>query len=417
MIEPEITERVEKRIRSLVPDMIEMQKVLCAARAVGPENGGEGEHLKAEKLRAMVEPLQPAECLSLDAPDSRVPSGVRPNRLYRFSGRGRGRTTVWILSHLDVVPPGDLNLWRGDPFQASVEEGWIYGRGVEDNQQAMVASIAAVRALREEGIVPTSDVGLAFVSDEETGSRLGLGYVLEMRPDLFSTDDLILVPDASGLEGAMIEVTEKSVLWLRFHVRGQQCHASRPDQGRNAARAAAHMIVALDGLGERFGRKDPLFGEIPASTFEPTKREANVPNINTIPGEDVFYLDARVLPDYPLEEVIDAAKALLQPIAGRFGVSLEIAAAQSVQAPPPTPVDSPIVHALKQAIARVYGLEGEPMGIGGGTVAALFRQRGLAAAVWSRTAETAHAPNERCSIEFMTGDACVMAHLMLQEHF
>ncbi len=319
MVETEIMERVERRILSLIPDMIEMQKVLCESRAVGPENGGEGEHLKAEKLRVMVEPLQPADHFSLDAPDRRVPSGVRPNRLYRFSGRRRGRT-IWILSHLDVVPPGDVNLWRGDPFQAIVEDGWIYGRGVEDNQQAIVASVAAVRVLREEEIVPVSEVGLAFVSDEETGSRLGLGYVLDKRPDLFSPDDLILVPDASGLDGAMIEVTEKSVLWLRFHVKGKQCHASRPDQGRNAARAAAHMIVTLDGLGERFGRMDPLFGESPASTFQPTKREANVPNINTIPAEDVFYLDARVLPDYPLEEVMAVTKALVEPIAAQMGV-------------------------------------------------------------------------------------------------
>lgn len=414
MIEANLLDRVERRIQLLFPEMIEMQKVLCAARAVGPENGGEGERQKAEALRAMMEPLKPSEQLFLDAPDTRVPSGVRPNRIYRFSGRSHERT-LWILTHLDVVPPGDLKMWRGDPFVARVEDQWIYGRGVEDNQQAIVASIAAVRAMSEEGAAPTYDVGLAFVSDEETGSHLGLGYVLEKRPDLFSPHDLILVPDASGLDGAMIEVTEKSILWLRFRVVGQQCHASRPNQGRNAARAAAHMIVALDGLAERFNCVDPLFEEDPASTFEPTRREANVPNINTIPGEDIFYLDARVLPDYPLEDVKAAAQALVQPIAQRLGVAVEVSAVQKAQAPSPTPVDAPIVHALKRAVAHVYGIEGKPMGIGGGTVAALFRRRGLPAAVWSRTESTAHAPEERCRIEFMAGDARVMAHLMLQE--
>jgi succinyl-diaminopimelate desuccinylase len=63
----------------------------------------------------------------------------------------------------------------------------------------------------------------------------------------------------------------------------------------------------------------------------------------------------------------------------------------------------------------VYGKAGKAMGIGGGTVAALFRRAGFDAACWSRLDETAHQPNEYCIIDNMVGDAKVFAHIFLQE--
>jgi succinyl-diaminopimelate desuccinylase len=59
-------------------------------------------------------------------------------------------------------------------------------------------------------------------------------------------------------------------------------------------------------------------------------------------------------------------------------------------------------------------VEGKPVGIGGGTVAAYFRRSGFEAACWSRTDETAHQPNEYCVIDNMLGDAKVFAHIFLQ---
>ena len=55
------------------------------------------------------------------------------------------------------------------------------------------------------------------------------------------------------------------------------------------------------------------------------------------------------------------------------------------------------------------------MGIGGGTVAALFRHAGIPAACWAKLDETAHQPNEYCIIDNMVGDAKVFAHIMLQD--
>ncbi|RKY18953.1 MAG: diaminopimelate aminotransferase, partial [Planctomycetota bacterium] len=79
---------------------------------------------------------------------------------------------------------------------------------------------------------------------------------------------------------------------------------------------------------------------------------------------------------------------------------------------PPTPEDAPIVLMLKEAVREVYGVEAKPMGIGGGTVAAILRDAGIPAAVWAKLEETAHQPNEFCVIENLLGDAKVMAYLM-----
>ena len=72
-----------------------------------------------------------------------------------------------------------------------------------------------------------------------------------------------------------------------------------------------------------------------------------------------------------------------------------------------------MVTLLERAIKDVYGIEGKPMGIGGGTVAAHIRRRGFPVAVWSRIDETLHGPDEYCLLSNLLGDAKVMAHVFL----
>src|SRR5512136_2069952 len=317
------------------------------------------------------------------------------------------------MTHMDVVPPGELALWHGDPFKAWVEKGRVFGRGVEDNQQDMVASLFAVKALKAEGIVPDCDIGIALVADEETGSRKGIDYVLQNHK-VFRRQDLILVPDAGNEHGTMIEVAEKSLLWLKFTTLGKQAHGSTPERGINSFKAASFFIAALNDLYKIYPAKDKLFAP-PISTFEPTKKEANVPNVNTIPGEDVFYMDMRILPNVKIQEVERTIKTLAAKIEKKFKVKISSEIQQKAPAAPPTPVQAPVVVALQKAVKAVYGKNAKAMGIGGGTVAAIFRRAGMSAACWSKLDETAHQPNEYCIIDNMVGDAKVFGHIFLQE--
>jgi len=392
--------------------VIDLQAKLVAIPALGPENGGQGEKEKAEAVESELRRLGISDIETLQAPDKRVECGFRPNLIARIPGKRKDRT-LWIMAHLDVVPAGELSQWKSDPFKLTVDGDRLIGRGVEDNHQGLVSAMMAAKALQELLIVPEQNLELAIVADEETGSNYGLQFLLHKRPDLFHPHDWIVVPDAGDPQGRLIEVAEKSILWIRFHLIGKQCHASTPDLGRNPHRAAAHLIVQLESLHERFDRLDPVF-DPPTCTFEPTKKENNVPNINTIPADDVFYLDCRILPGYDLAEVKNEVNNIAASIGKRFGVQVEISYMQEVTAAPPTAADAPVIKALSQAIDAVKGRKAETIGIGGGTVAAHFREKGFPTAVWSTVEDTAHQPNEWALISSTLADAKVLIHLLMQ---
>ncbi len=404
--------KIANRIDRFRDEMIDFQIKLCSTPAIAPASGGEGEAQKAEILLDFLKKNGFGHIEVIKAPDLDAPAGHRPNILALYKGKSSSKT-IWIMTHMDIVPPGEMALWRGDPFKAWVEEGKIYGRGVEDNQQDMVASLYAVKAFHEEGLKPNYDIGIALVADEETGSEKGIDYVLS-HSQAFRKQDLIIVPDAGNGEGTMIEVAEKSILWLKFKTLGKQAHGSTPEKGINSFRAASFLVTELNNLYKIFPDRDTLF-DPSISTFEPTKKEPNVPNINTIPGEDVFYMDSRILPGYTIEEVTKAIKKMTTKIEKEFKVQVVIEEAQKAPAAPPTSAEAPVVQALKKAIKAIYGKEGKATGIGGGTVAALFRNADFEAACWSKVDETAHQPNEYCIIDNMLGDAKVFAHIFLQE--
>jgi len=403
---------IARRLDQYRNEMIDLQIKLASIPAIAPSSGGEGEAKKAEFLLAFLKDADFQDIELIKTPDIDAPAGYRPNILAYYRGRSSAKT-IWIMTHMDVVPPGEMSLWRGDPYKPWVESGKIYGRGVEDNQQDLVASIFAVKALQSLGLKPAYDVGLAIVADEETGSGKGIGYVLK-KTSAFRKGDLIIVPDAGIEDGTEIEVAEKSILWLKFKTLGRQTHGSTPERGINAFKAASYLIVELDKLYQAFPESNPLF-EPPISTFEPTKKDANVPNINTIPGDDVFCLDCRILPVYPLEDVEAWIRKAADGIEKKFGVTISFEHKQRAAAAPPTPADAAVVEALKKAIKAVYDKDSRAIGIGGGTVAAYFRRSGYDAACWSKVEETAHQPNESCRIDDMIGDAKVFAHLMMQE--
>jgi len=410
----DLWKRIQKRIDTYEGDMIDLQKTLTAIPALGPENGGDGEYDKAMFLLDYLSGQGFTDIVQLNACDRRVSSGLRPNIIVRASAANSVEETVWILTHTDIVPPGEPLLWDSNPYELSLKDGKLYGRGTEDNHQDLVASLFAAKAFLDEGIAPSRNIGLAFVADEETSSRMGLVHLLAHSENPFRRTDLIVVPDGGNEDGSLIEVAEKSILWLKIRTSGKQCHASRPSRGINAFAVASHLIVRLKELSEEFHAADGLF-DPPQSTFEATKKEANIPNINTIPGDDVFYLDCRVLPAYSLQDVLSAVRAVANDLENTWGVTIEVLPVQQVHAPAPTSPKAPVVEALRCAIEDVYRIPAGVGGIGGGTVAAYFRREDYPAAVWSKITRTAHQPNEHCLIENMIGDAKVFAHLFLQE--
>ena len=402
-----------KTIDGYAKEVVRLQTELCKLPALGPESEGEGEEKKADYLKSCLETIGFEDISRCDAPDTRVPCGYRPNLIALLPGKS-ATSRLWVMTHMDVVPPGDLKMWSGDPWTARVQGDKIIGRGCEDNQQGMISSILTAKAFNETGIEPNLSYGLILCSDEETGSEYGVGHLVKNRKDLFRKSDLIIIPDAGNSKGTMIEVAEKSIVWIKFHTKGKQTHGSTPHKGANAHKASCYMVSRLETLYKKFGKKNPIF-DPPMSTFEPTKKEANVPNVNTIPGEDVVYFDCRILPHYKLADVVSVVTQIARDTEKRYKVKILISYPQKQAAAPPTPVDAPVVKAITAAMKDLRKRTPKPMGIGGGTVAKFFRDRGFACAVWGTQDEVAHSPDEYSKLSATLADAKVFAHIAMQE--
>ena len=399
--------KILEKISSYESYAIELQRGLTAIPALAPSIGGTGEYDKAKWLEGELQKLKFDSIEWVNAPQKEAKNGIRPNVIARYKGKSSAKT-IWFMAHLDVVPPGEAKLWNSDPYKMEVKDGRLIGRGVEDNQQAIVSSILVVKAMMDLDYRPEYDIALLFCADEETGSGFGADYIADNKPEIFGRDDVFFVPDSGVEDGSLIEVAEKSILWMKVTTHGRQCHASRPGLGVNAFKAASELVTKYQKLYKKFPKKDRLY-EPPISTFEPTKKEANVPNVNTLPGEDVFYMDCRVMPCYQLSEVKAEMRRLADEVEAKFGVKVSFEPQQEAQAAPPTDPKAPIVLALKKAIKEVLGVKARAYGIGGGTVAAFFRRLNLPVVVYSRLNESAHMPNEFCVIEHMMGDAKVFA--------
>ena len=398
--------KLVKKIDEYRDFIIDVQTQMTACPAITPhEKGGLGESAKAEYLLKVLKAMKFDEINVLEVKDPASPTGVRPNIVAKYYGENRSKT-LWVMAHMDVVPPGDLSMWKTDPFKAVVKGDKIYGRGTEDNQQGLVSGLLAAKALMDSGVRPPVNYALLLNADEEVGSDYGIVAVLKKHGKIFGKEDCFIVPDGGNAKGDMVEIAEKNMMWLKITVIGKQTHASTPQNGNNAFVAASHLVVALRDLYKQFNKKDRLF-DVPYSGLEPTKHEANVPNVNTIPGSDVFYLDCRVLPCYTNKQVLDAVLKIAKTVEKKFKVKITVKDVIN-DASKPTDKNAEIVKLVTKYVKEVYRNNPKVQGVGGGTVAAYLRNAGFPAVVYSKLDEMMHQPNEYSSIKNTIGDGKVV---------
>ncbi|MCL2888412.1 MAG: M20 family metallo-hydrolase [Elusimicrobia bacterium] len=382
----------------------------CPAMSTSVE-GGVGEYDKSVFIEKVLKGMKFDEIFHIDAKDAKAKKGVRPNIVAKYYGKNKNKN-FWIMAHMDVVSPGDTAMWKTYPYKAVVQGDKIYGRGSEDNHQGLLSGLCAVKALMDLNIRPEINVCLLLVADEEVGSEYGIQHIIKTNFKMFKKGDCVMVPDGGNAEGTEVEVAEKSIYWAKFTITGKQVHASTPSEGINAHRAGANLIVELDKeLHKKFNKKNTLFSP-PVSTFEPTKKYANVASSNIVPGKDVFHLDCRVLPSYKLADVKKTVNAAVAKISKQFKVKIDIEVTQEVESPA-TSVKEPLVTQTIAAVKKVYNNKPKAIGIGGGTVGAYLRKVGVPCVVYSKVDSVAHQPNEYSKISDTLGDAKVFACMAL----
>lgn len=396
-----ILARIDDSEQDIIDTMIKMVRI----PALSPVNGGDGESKKADFLQDELSGFD--EVVRVDVPDGLRPDVMRSNILARKHGKKEG--TVWIIAHMDVVPTGDPELWDNPPFDPVYKDGRIYGRGTEDNGQSVISAMFASRFF-EKGQLNGMSIGVCYVADEENASEYGLCHLIDN--GYFSKKDIIMVPDWGSPNGSMIEVAEKSSIWIRVSVEGKTTHGSTPQLGINAYRVSTMLLHdILEAFPLEFPDEDDIF--LPScSTFEPTKRPSTVENVNTIPGTDEFCIDCRLIPSYHVDDVIAMVRRIANIHSEKTGAHIVVEEIQRHEAGKPSSVDSLAYRALSDSVSKVMGHVPKAVGVGGGTCANFFRERGMDAYVWQCGGGTLHAPNEYVEVQNIIKDAKVYASLL-----
>jgi acetylornithine deacetylase/succinyl-diaminopimelate desuccinylase-like protein len=144
---------------------------------------------------------------------------------------------------MDVVPPGELDQWKTPPFEPTIIDGRIYGRGTLDDKGSFACAYSACKAFLAEHPGFDGTIYLIAAADEEMGSELGIIYLVEECGLRF---DVAIIPDGGRMDLSIYG--EKGILWIEIESRGVQAHGSTPELGRNAIIPLAEAIAEIKSL-------------------------------------------------------------------------------------------------------------------------------------------------------------------------
>jgi len=162
--------------------------------------------------------------------------------------------TLVLNGHVDVVPPGDEELWSRPPFEPAVEQGRIHGRGALDMKGGLLAGLFAMKAVRDAGLTLAGDVHLQSVVGEEDG---GLGTLAAILRGYTGDGAVVMEPTELAVAPA-----QAGAFNFRVRVPGRAAHGAVREEGVSAIEKAMVVYRAILGLeaarNHRLGQ-DPLY--------------------------------------------------------------------------------------------------------------------------------------------------------------
>lgn len=158
------------------------------------------------------------------------------------AGAGQGPTLV-LNGHVDVVPAGDLDRWTVPPWQGTVHDGRVYGRGSTDMKGGLCCAMFAVRALRDAGVRLRGSVLIQSVVGEEDG---GVGTLAAIRRG--HTGDAAIVLEPTRM---VVAPAQAGALNFRVTVPGVAAHGALRAEGVNPIEKFLPLYRALQELERR----------------------------------------------------------------------------------------------------------------------------------------------------------------------
>ena len=220
------------------------------------------------------------------------------------------RKSLLLTPHMDTVPAGKG--WKHDPFGAQIENGKMFGRGVQDCKMQVAACIEAARSLTESGTKLEGDLIIAAMPDEETGNQFGLEPLLKkgiIKPDY------TVVVDGSAFE---VKVTQKGLMHMTAEVFGKKSHGAYPWLGDNAINKAVKIILDLEKFKFIY-KKHPLLH--PPTISIGTIHAGD--KVNIVPDRCKFEIDLRYLPGMDRHKIMRNLRKVFSKHAAKFKITVD----------------------------------------------------------------------------------------------
>lgn len=314
---------------------------------------------------------------------------TQPNVIATYGPAGGKR--LLVNAHVDVVPTGEREAWKHDPFGAEIEDGKIYGRGAGDDKASVTAQVLAAIALQRSGIPLAGQLIVTEVADEENGGFHGAAIVSEKYPD----PDWVIVGEQTLNR---VCVGEKGAAGCVVTVHGKTAHGALPWEGANAIEGIAEVIVAL--------RRElwPKLADRTHWAFKPSSGSVNMieggVKANVVPDRASIYVDRRTVPGETPEEARGEIEAIARQAIGNVpGCTVEITAPFPGKEASEAPIDDPLVQAMLGANRRLGG-NTEPTGFSMGTDGRFWQALGVPTIIYGPgDPATAHQPDEWVGID------------------
>jgi succinyl-diaminopimelate desuccinylase len=309
---------------------LELTRQLIACRSVTPDDGG----------------CQPLVAARLQPLGFRAETIARNGTTNLWLRRGEHRPTVVFAGHTDVVPPGPLEHWASDPFEPTIRDGLLFGRGASDMKSSVAAFAVAAEEFVRAHPAHRGSIALLLTSDEEGPATDGTVAVIERLTARDEAIDFCIVGEPTSVDhlGDTIKNGRRGSLSGRLVVKGVQGHVAYPHLARNPVHLAAPALAEL--ATETWDRGNVHF---PPTTFQVSNIRAGTGALNVIPGTCEVEFNLRFAP-------VSTAAALMQRIGDilrRHALDFDIT--WTVGAQPFLTEPGRLSEALSAAISTVTG--------------------------------------------------------------
>ncbi len=277
---PQLREAVHGGLPSAISDLGNLVRIPSVSW-----DGFDPAHVRAsaEAVQALLEGLGVFDSIEIaDAPIDESRTG-QPAVLATRAARN-GKQTILLYAHHDVQPPGDQADWDSAPFEPTVRDDRLYGRGAADDKAGVMAHVAAIRAFTE--VAGTDfDLGLvAFIEgEEEFGSRSFENFIVRHRTRLAA--DVIVVADSGNWD--------TSTPALTVGLRGNVTFKLRVSTLQHASHSGMYGGAVPDAMLATIRLLDTLWGPDGSVAVDGlTSREAPTPEYS----QDKLAEEAAFLP-------------------------------------------------------------------------------------------------------------------------